>query len=124
MLTISNSKNDWHTMVGTGYAFPAILALMVVGQVWLNKVWLPPLRFGRGYRVFADQWHKFDSGDWQYWCVIAFEIGVALACLGWYGFANSSRFSRLARPVVGVGYVGLIIGLGGMLYGIFKYLVG
>lgn len=114
------SKDDRHTIVGTGIVTPAILFLMLLWQFIAGRVWIPEpndLSFGIFRRI---HWHCFTPSDWGFWFIAAAEWGLIFACLGWYCFANIKQLEWLARPTVIVGYVGLIITAVGVLISLYR----
>lgn len=121
---ITYSKDDRHTIVGTGIVTPIVFALMVLGHLVTGSAWVPEpqIRFTRLFR--AESWHRLTTGDWGFWCVLAGELGVICACLGWYYFANTKSLEWLARPFALFGHLGLTIALLGLIVALFKYLIG
>lgn len=116
-------KNDYHTFVGSGIVFPAVLALMALVQIATGKMYLPELRHRLRW-VWPGKWHALSPAQWEFWCVGAAELGVAAYFLGWYGLANIEGFERFSRPLKALGYIGMTIGVLGLLASIVTTAVG
>lgn len=119
---ITHSKDDRHTIIGTGIVTPAIFGVMVLGHLLSGVAWLPEPQIRLVRYLRAESWHRLTTGDWGFWCLLAGECGLIFGCLGWYCFANVKRLEWLARPFVFFGYLGLCIALAGFCVGIFKSL--
>lgn len=119
---IAFSKDDRHTMIGTGIVTPLILSVMLLGHLATGVAWVPEPHYRITSIFRAENWHRLTTGDWGFWCVAAGEFGLSCACLGWYYFANVTKLEWLSRPFVFVGNFGLCIATVGLVVGVIKNL--
>ena len=118
----TQSKDDRHTVIGTGIVSPLLLLVMVLGHFATGVAWIPEPQLQMFRYFHSEYWHRLTPDHWGFWCVVAGELGLLLACLGWYFFANTKQYEWLARPFVLFGYVGLSIAVLGLIVALFKSL--